>query len=246
MTTNQHRYLLQLREFDPEAGTTYSPSSDPVAQALLERIIADRTGLPVTPAPPLHSRRRRFAVGSTVVAAAVAALVTAGVVTRPGSHAPASAAWAATANPDGSIEVRINWKDLDDPAALNARLSQLGVRAVVMTFAPLGQCKTPVLLDPAKSVFHATGPDVEQQIRQQLANWWVVHPDWSGSEQTEYVIYPNRIPSGDYGVIANDKAPGTPYATTPMKSMAPLVTSVPPCFPRPEESTYTRSQIVAN
>jgi hypothetical protein len=85
--------------------------------------------------------------------AAVAAVVTAGVVVTPWSHGhPAAAAYAVVKNADGSVTTRVGVLALIDPAqlaALNAKLADAGVRAVYIADSADGQCTTPVAKDPA-------------------------------------------------------------------------------------------------
>lgn len=217
MSTNLDTARARLRAADPADPVDPHDSS---ARAMFERIVTD-------PSEPVHVRtrspRRRLALAGAAVAA-VAATVTAGVVTTPWSHGhPSNAAFAVDRKPDGSIGVAIEWDQLVDPAALNAELARLHARTVV--FRQSQTCHAPLAVDRAEQ-YRTDG-------HRHIVTPWVKFPEDGG--RGLITIYPQKIPAGDTIVFAyqlavssGTRAPdGQPYVAGSYGAV--VVRSVPPC-----------------
>lgn len=143
-----------IRDADPVADWRVDAES-PQATAMLAGILAQprsdaaqRSGLAAVRRPRAALRRvrqRRLALGG-VAAAAVAIALAASTfwIDGPGGATPA---YAVTTNPDGSVELTVEWERLDDPAGLAADLRQAGV-PTELRYATDAQ-PVPVCLDSA-------------------------------------------------------------------------------------------------
>jgi hypothetical protein len=130
MTSRTDIAISLARAANPvEPDPNHSAWADAEGQAAFEQIIASPVADPM-PAPRLPRTRRRLAIGVGLAAAAGAAVAVVGLPGSPNhGGTPAAAAWAVTKNADGSVTVNI--KDNRDPAGLEARLREAGVRAKV-------------------------------------------------------------------------------------------------------------------
>lgn len=226
MRRDEQRAVSMLRAADPERDNHYSHSRD---VALMERIIDSPVeGVTAEPRQP-GTRVRRMVVAGALVAAAVTAVVVTGVVTRPGSPGPAAQAWAATANPDGSVSISIKWPEFRDPAALNARLAALGVRAAVLPYMSKDTCTAPQprtlppYIDP-----HWNGVgDAVPRDRQ----WFTPNGTKLASG---FKVWPDRIPTVGYGVVVVGTDPDNPHADVgdPMMTSY-LAVAIPQCVAWP-------------
>lgn len=123
-----------IRDADPVAGWRVDAES-PQATAMLAGILAQPRSDAAQPsgmsavrhprAAVRGVRHRRLMLGGVAAAAVAVALAASTIwLDGPGGAAPA---YAVTTNPDGSVELIVEWRRLDDPAGLAADLRQAGV-----------------------------------------------------------------------------------------------------------------------
>jgi len=118
---------------DPAADVPVDDAwADAEGRATYERIVADDRSTPVITLPR-RRYRRRLALGVALAASAGAVVAVVGI---PGSANHGGAAWAVTRNSDGSVTVAFT--DYRDPAQLQGKLRDAGLRANVRTLA--AQC----------------------------------------------------------------------------------------------------------
>lgn len=154
-----------LRAADPAADWRVDPESPP-AQVMLAGILAtpqdgnaERSGL-----APQGRRdttrqvwRRRIAFG-----AAAAMAVTLAVSTMwSGGPNGAAAAYAVTAKPDGSVELTVQWEQLENVGGLATKLRQAGVPTEVRSGAPARFCAAPADRDRAGNALNKMTPNGE-------------------------------------------------------------------------------------
>lgn len=147
--------------------------------------------------------RRRFVLAGGIAAVALAAAVTAGVVSLSAGTQPA---YAVTKSADGSVTVEID--SLTDAAGLQAKLEAVGVKAVV-EYLPAGKmCKQP-WFTPARA--HA-GAMQQSSV------------GYTGDGSISFTISGDR-PAGTTLVITTQTGPGRGQAL----GMAYATGEVPPC-----------------
>jgi hypothetical protein len=255
MTTTLHAALARLRNADPaEVAPPDDPATDPRARAMLTQVLQSAGGDSPARPDPAQRRPRRLVLAGAVVTAVVATAV-ASVVPVPWSHGRApAAAYAVTKHADGTVGVTIHWNQLRDPNGLNAQLRQAGVRAAVMLYAAPGQCRTPVALDPAHSVFRLDlrrHPELRNDPKAlaaylQAQTPWVSHPAQPGDPDDVAVltIHPGAIPRGDQLLILPQWAPTKgARGNGPVGFRALIVRELPRCVPAPEDSITTSNGI---
>jgi hypothetical protein len=256
MTMTLDAALSRLRNADPAAAAPVDTlGTDPHTLAMLTQILGSAGDRSV--AAPSRTRRRRIrrlALAGAVVAA-VAVTAVAAVVPMPWSHGQmSSAAYAVTKNADGTVGVTVRWNQLRDPGALNAQLRRAGVRAAVMLYSAPGQCRTPVLSDPAYSTLRldmrqhpelANDPHALAAYLRSLTPW-IDHPQQSGEPEdvSVFTIHPDAIPSGDQLLILPQwhRTEGARTDDT-LELRSLIVPALPHCVPSPEDSIMTRNGI---
>lgn len=136
-----------IRDADPVAGWRVDAES-PQATAMLAGILAQPRSDAAQPsgmsavrhprAAVRGVRHRRLMLGGVAAAAVAVALAASTIwLDGPGGAAPA---YAVTTNPDGSVELIVEWDRLDDPAALAADLRQAGVPTELRSGLPQRFC----------------------------------------------------------------------------------------------------------
>src|SRR5262245_45680525 len=242
MTTTLDTALSRLRNADPAAATPMdTPGVDPYAQAMLAQILGSADRGSGQPDRTRRRRIRRLALAGAL-AAAVAVPVVAGVIPMPWSDGRvSSAAYAVTRNPDGTVGVTVHWKQLRDPDALNARLRRAGVRGAVMLYSAPGQCRTPLVFDPASPTGHLDmrqHPELANDPRALAAYLrsltpWIEHNQQPGrgAGVSVLTIHPDAIPAGDQLLILPrwDRPQGATTDALELRSL--IVRALPRCVP---------------
>lgn len=146
-----------LRAADPAADWRADPASTQ-AQTMLAGILATPRDVPdeLSGRSPAGQRRtsgqvwrRRMAFGGAAVAVALAM----STLWNGEQNGPAPA-YAVTTNSDGSVELLVQWEELDDVAGLAATLREAGVPTEVISSKPERYCATPADRDRASEALN--------------------------------------------------------------------------------------------
>ncbi|MFV2020545.1 hypothetical protein [Micromonospora sp. LOL_023] len=183
-----------IRDADPVADWRVDAES-PQATAMLAGILAqprsdtvERPGLAAVrrqPGAVRRMRHRRLAVGGVAAAAVAVALAASTIwIDGPGGATPA---YAVTTNPDGSVELIVEWDRLNDPAGLAADLRQAGV-PTELRYAE--QARPVPFCDPAET--ERTGEGVNQ-----------MSPNGQPVSTDGYVIRPALFPDDSILAISH-------------------------------------------
>ncbi|WJK41094.1 hypothetical protein O7608_01130 [Solwaraspora sp. WMMA2056] len=193
-----------MRDADPVAGWRVDAESSQ-ATAMLAGILAQPrsdtaqpSGLAAVRRPRTAVRRvrhRRLAFGGVAAAAVAVALAASTIwLDGPGGATPA---YAVTANPDGSVELIVEWDRLDDPAGLAADLRQAGVPTELRTGLPERFCP-------------GAGRDYTSEALNKLG------PEGEPVSTDGYVMQPELFPDGSVLVISTHADPQTQFFYTMM------------------------------
>jgi hypothetical protein len=249
MSINLDTARARLRAADPADPVDPHDAS---ARAMRERILTGAPELAPVRMRTRSPRRRRLVLAGSALAG-VAATVTAGVVTTPWSHGhPANAAFAVTPKADGSISVVVRWRELRDPAALNAKLARLHARTVVIRRT--ASCHTDVVVDPAHNGIVHVDLTRHSELRKPgaLAAYARALQPWitygaGGVRGGVFTIHPQKIPAGDTLLVPYEFVPTQlPSGSAGLDALiygGLLVPEVPPCVPTPEHSVYTEQGV---
>jgi hypothetical protein len=208
---------------DLPAGAT-DPDS-PVAQALLARISAQAPARRPAARGPVHARTlRRALVGGALAGAAATVLLAAPMPWEHDGPGPVARAYAVSRHGD-AVRVTVHWRELTDPAALQAALDRAGahVKVFVHTAAP-SATRCPAPGNTVGYSARAVQWTVPQQDEQDSG--FVVHPGDFPDDGT-FVVSVAVAPAGATG--GSTFAPGRPQIEQISSYM--VVGAVPTCAP---------------
>jgi hypothetical protein len=215
MNDIQATALARLRAADPVGAP--SDSRGPSAHDMLERVLAAAEAPARNRARPL----RRWVAAGTVGAAATVSTVLA--VTTPWSRGQAASAYTVVRLPNGTVNVTIALRQLDDPAQLNAELRRENAQTVALRMLPANQCSiSPSITAP----FADPDPNPADQAALRQAVSLATRP-----AMAFLTINPQKIPANETLVVA--------YAVYQLpqgqaeRIILRIVPSVPPCLPAP-------------
>jgi hypothetical protein len=202
-----------LHDHDPARELTPDARSEPARALLHSIVVTPRTA--EAPARPIR-RLRPLLIGTGLAGAVAAAAVALTWSGGEPAHAPSAraAGFRVTTDQDGSVDVRVDVRQLRDPAALQRALDQSGVRAVVLHLPPGGPSDRPC----AQHTSAAITPDKVEIASQVPANEptiaMVIHPDRFGADETLTIlvgrpqVLEHRVSGVAYGVgLVTGKVP---------------------------------------